>query len=365
MLNLFKPVALRIATPRASALPRLARSLSVAPPKIPKKKTQLSALRRANQKESHESRSVILSLLTKSASRQVEPGELQQYLRPVTAVTIGESIDLAVVAEALARRGVDVVSVFDNEVLVYKNEAAGAEPADVMVLSNGTVVAWGATEPQMAAQVLGHVTAAVGDRHAPELEEMDYVEVGGSTASLFMQGDVLVVQGDDGQRRLLEMAAFAVGLSRLTRLLALEEVLERYVAITRKNSETMSHGRRVEASEADILQLTGQLFLLRGKLNLYLELIETPDIYWLEPSLEKIYDLVSRRLDIALRIAIMNRKLDYVTEEQRALLSVMNEKKSTRLEWIIIVLIMVEVAFETVHFGEHYWGRARDAAVVT
>lgn len=361
MLKLIKPLALRIATPHAGCFPRFARHLSVAPPKIPKKKTQLSALRRANQKESHESRSVILSLLTKSASRQVEPGELQQYLRPVTAVTIGESIDLAVVAEALTRRGVDVLSVFDNEVLVYKNEES--VDYDIMVLSNGTVVGWGATEPLVLALIQSHVTSAVGDAHKPELEEMDYVEVGSSAASLFMQGDVLVVQGDDDERRLLEMAAFAVGLSRLTRLLALEEVLELYVAITRKNSETMSHGKQVEASEADILKLTGQLFLLRGKLNLYLELIETPDIYWLEPSLEKIYDLVSKRLDIALRIAIMNRKLDYVTEEQRALLSVMNEKKSTRLEWIIIVLIMVEVAFETVHFGEKYW--ARDATLVT
>lgn len=89
-------------------------------------------------------------------------------------------------------------------------------------------------------------------------------------------------------------------------------------------------------------------------MNLYSELIETPDLYWSEPFLEKIYNNVSKILDINSRISIMNRKLDYATEEQRAFLSVLNEKKSTRLEWIIILLIMVEVVFEIHHYYERY-----------
>ena len=70
--------------------------------------------------------------------------------------------------------------------------------------------------------------------------------------------------------------------------------------------------------------------------------------------LEKIHNNASKILDINLRISIMNRKLDYATEEQRAFLSVLNEKKSTRLECIIILLIMVEVVFEIHHFYEKY-----------
>ena len=134
----------------------------------------------------------------------------------------------------------------------------------------------------------------------------------------------------------------------------LEATLDSHIEKTREFTESLSRGRKLNISEKAVLQSTGRLFLMRGKLNLYSELIETPDLYWSEPQLEKIYRQISRNLDIQPRISILNTKLDYATDEARALMAVLNEKKGTRLEWIIIYLITVEVCFELFHFYEKY-----------
>ncbi|SGZ51209.1 CIC11C00000002368 [Sungouiella intermedia] len=323
-------------------------------------KPALQLLRRSKQKEDNDTESVITSLLTKYSNRHVEPSELTKYLKPITSITVGEQFDLEKVSLILEKNGLHHGVVVADEVVQW---GIGGEEK-IMILANGTVVGWNLTEDQMMRAYVPTIMSAVVGKYSPESEEMDYVEIQTPTdeenGASFMQGDVLVIQGKNDQQKQLEMAAFAIGLSRSTRLSILEESLEKHIQMTRANSESLSKGLRLQTKEEDILKLTGRLFLIRGKLNLYSELIETPDLYWSEPTLEKIYDSVSRRLDISLRIGIMNRKLDYVTDEQRALLSVLNEQKGTRLEWIIIILIMVEVCFETVHFVEKYWdGRER------
>lgn len=327
--------------------------VSQAATKKPPKST-LQLLRRSNKKDTTNTESVITSLLTKYNNRQVEPSELAKYLKPVTSITVGEQIDLERVSQILEKNALHHSVIVADEVV---NWSIGGKEM-LMILANGTIVGWNLSEDQMMKTYVPTIMSAVVEKYLPESEEMDFVEISKPTdeenGTSFMQGDVLVIQGENSQQKQLEMAAFAIGLSRSTRLSILEESLEKHIQLTRDNSEALLKGMRLQTKESDILKLTGRLFLIRGKLNLYSELIETPDLYWSEPTLEKIYEAVSRRLDINLRIGIMNRKLDYITEEQRALLSVLNEKKSTRLEWIIIILIMVEVCFETFHFVEKY-----------
>lgn len=48
----------------------------------------------------------------------------------------------------------------------------------------------------------------------------------------------------------------------------------------------------------------------------------------------------------------MNVKLSHCVELMELLKSHLNERHSARLEWIIIILIMVEVGFELLHFIE-------------
>ncbi|KAG7193993.1 uncharacterized protein KQ657_005192 [Scheffersomyces spartinae] len=290
-------------------------------------------------------------------------------LNEVVCLTLGEQLDIDTIRQlVLKEAGVDssdaaadhlqsdIVSIVGDECLLIPR--IGYE---LMVLLNGSVVGWGhpkVSEKQILEDPLvEHLKRGTGfELSEPyetiESDELDYVELNevpklsSSSSSSYLQGEVFVVQGIDTTQRNLDKAAFAMGFSRSTRLAILENALDKHLQSTRANSERMSRGMKIDTNEGELLRLTGRLFLLRGKLNLYSELIEVPDLYWTEPTLEVIYEDVSKILDISTRISILNRKLDYATDEQRAFLGVLNEKKGTRLEWIIIILITVEVGFE-------------------
>lgn len=328
-----------------------------------KQKTSIQSLRRSSPNLQLETARYILSLLNKNNEpKSIEV--LEKYLSPATSVTVGESIDFDKVLKKLEMKG---KSGYEHTILM-PDEVINVRyrDNDLMILSNGTLVGWGLHEAAIMHLFIPKINDAINDKCDPESEEIDWVELdylpdnSPNNGNSYMQGDIMVIQGSSKDKILLDKAAFAIGLSRSTRLSVLENTLENHIQLTRINSEYLSMGKQITTKESDVLKLTGRLFLLRGKLNLYSELIETPDLYWTEPTLEKIYETISRSLDISPRISILNRKLDYATEEQRALLSVLNEKKSTRLEWIIIILIMVEVCFETFHFYERYTDKHKE-----
>ncbi|RLV94154.1 MIOREX complex component 10 [Spathaspora sp. JA1] len=247
--------------------------------------------------------------------------------------------------------------------MVVPEEVLSIDDGDkhLMVLSNGTLVGWNLSEDEIIHSYVPILEGAIDSRYEKfESEELDWIELKTlpenplNKGNSYLHGEIMVIQGSTFEKRLLDMAAFAVGISRSTRLSILEDQLEEHLTLAKQNSEILAMGKLPATTEHEFLKLTGRLFLLRGKLNLYSELIDTPDLYWSEPVLEKIYESVSKILDVNSRISILNRKLDYATDEQRAFLAVLNERKSTRLEWIIIWLILVEVCFETFHFYERY-----------
>lgn len=98
-----------------------------------------------------------------------------------------------------------------------------------------------------------------------------------------------------------------------------------------------------------MLQKTGELLELRAQLNHYSELTDSlPDLFWdskHELGLEGYYDQVGRALDVGVRIKTLNEKMDYAQEIASILRQTMSEKHSIYLEWIIIILIAVEVVF--------------------
>ncbi|KAF5100580.1 hypothetical protein D0Z00_001199 [Geotrichum galactomycetum] len=240
-----------------------------------------------------------------------------------------------------------------------------AEAADVLILgSSGSVVGWGMTESEMRELVVEPLRRAeVGSygANAIESEDMDFVtataaepDSGVNAERSTMVGDVMVVS-DNIKDPILVKAAFSSGLARSTKLATLENRFEAHLSTTKDLIDNLAAGRELGIRGTKLLQLTGELLSLRGQLNLHSELIETPDLYWEEPELEQLYSLISRKLDVATRIAILNKKLDYASESINVLKSHLSEEQGVRLEWMIIILIMVEVGFEIFHFVEHWY----------
>lgn len=254
---------------------------------------------------------------------------------PVTAVSTCERYDLQRVRERLAQVGVATTEVIRHEAL-----CARVDGKEVMVLSLGLVVAWGVGESEARRGVVELLKAEeVRPFRWVETEELDYVE--GERAHVDHPNELIVVDASP-----LSKVAFSTGLARSTQLAVIEHQLEEYILRTRVQTEQLRRAGTITTGEATILSQLGEIFELRNQLNLYHDLVDMPDVLWAESELERMYREISRELDVAPRISILNRKLDYVKDEAEALLAALHERKGTRLEWIIIVLIAFEVCME-------------------
>uniref|UniRef100_A0A8D0GF91 Required for meiotic nuclear division 1 homolog n=1 Tax=Sphenodon punctatus TaxID=8508 RepID=A0A8D0GF91_SPHPU len=105
--------------------------------------------------------------------------------------------------------------------------------------------------------------------------------------------------------------------------------------------------RKVKLSHADVMQKIGELFALRHRINLSSDLLMTPDFYWDREHLEQLYDKTCQFLSINRRVKVMNEKLQHCTELTDLMRNHLSEKHALRLEWMIIILITIEVIYFT------------------
>lgn len=111
---------------------------------------------------------------------------------------------------------------------------------------------------------------------------------------------------------------------------------------------------RIRLSREEVLKKTGEIFALRHVLNLSSDLLDTPDFYWDREELETLYHTTCAHLAVGKRTRIMNEKLNHCNDLMDLITNHLNDSHHVRLEWFIIILIMIEVCFELLHFAERF-----------
>lgn len=303
----------------------------------------------------------------------------------ISAVCLAESFDMERVMAVLQAQGFHLDpdgSGFESHEVVHARkwwpeqqtgdaqEQRGEDPVrrevDLFVFESGTLVGWGLPADDVDALATAHLVAAADDPFVAlrETETLDFRRDAARETSA-MRGDVVVLgtrhEAAEGDRLATTRAqiAFSSGLARSTKLAVLERSFTDYFESTRRIPEMLAgRGKGLQGgggglghiSQKFILQKTGELLSLRAQLNHYRELTDAlPDIFWdarAELGLEGYYEQVGRALDVGVRIKTLNQKMDYAQEIATVLREISSERHGTRLEWIIIVLIAVEVVFE-------------------
>lgn len=241
-------------------------------------------------------------------------------------------------------------SVLDSE----GDSAANESITNAFIFKNGSFVTWAPPDPGAFLLTLREqlrpfeINPTVGGR--VETEQMDVRLAGPGESSGLVQGETLVVTGDCVRT----MLAFSNGLADSVKVAVLEALMDTYIEQVRHIPSMLESrgGGRLPLTRAQVLSLTGQLLRVRALLNLHSSLLDPPELYWSEPELEPVYLRITRLLDIRQRVSVLNKMLDYANELAHVLRSHLSEQHGLKLEWGIIALIAVEVAFETVHWIE-------------
>ena len=152
----------------------------------------------------------------------------------------------------------------------------------------------------------------------------------------------------------IEKYAFSNAMAASVKLGAIEALLDRIIDSIEFLSEDMKKGREVKVSRSEILMKTGEIFALRHALNLSSDLLDTPDFYWDRANLEILYLETCAHLAVGKRIRVTNEKINHCCELLDLVTNHLNDHHHTKLEWYIIILIMIEVVFELFHFMERF-----------
>merc|ERR1712226_163315 len=121
-------------------------------------------------------------------------------------------------------------------------------------------------------------------------------------------------------------------------------------------SEDLKSRATVKLSHEEVLQKTGEILALRHLINLSSDLLDTPDFYWDREHLEDLFLATCAHLAVKKRTQVVNEKLSHCLEVMEMISNHLNTEQGHRLEWIIIVLIAIEIVFELLHFYERKFG---------
>lgn len=233
-------------------------------------------------------------------------------------------------------------------VMGVENSAKEGDPGTIFLFREGAAVFWNVKDKTMK-----HVMQVL-ERHETEPyevalvhwenEELNYIKAEGQ--SKLHRGEIKLNSELDLDDSILEKFAFSNALCLSVKLAIWEATLDKFIESIQSIPEALKAGKKVKLSHKEVMQKMGELFALRHRINLSSDFLITPDFYWDRANLEELYDKTCQFLSITRRVKVMNEKLQHCMELTDLMRNHLTEKRALRLEWMIVILITIEVMFE-------------------
>lgn len=107
--------------------------------------------------------------------------------------------------------------------------------------------------------------------------------------------------------------------------------------------EDLRERGRIRMSAKKILKNIGFAMQIRFMVLSNVALFDKPAETWDSESIENLYQSLIDFFDITERQEVLSTKLDFISENTRIVFEVLSSQKSHYLEWIVIILIGVEI----------------------
>jgi uncharacterized Rmd1/YagE family protein len=92
-----------------------------------------------------------------------------------------------------------------------------------------------------------------------------------------------------------------------------------------------------------LLRHIGGALLNEHKMVARAEVVDRPELLWEHPELEQLYLRLEDEFELRERVAILDRKLDLISRTARTVLDLLQKRRSVRVEWYIVALIILEI----------------------
>lgn len=206
---------------------------------------------------------------------------------------------------------------------------------DIFYFSYGVVLCWGMNEEEEL-QALASIKPFEKEPN-PKIEIDEFTYVYGN--SMKIEEDEIMLHN----KNILTKLAISHGVAQSVKLTTFEELIQKTIELTRHIPAELARKGKIPLSRKEISKKMGELFMERNFINLHAEILDTPEFFWDYPELEPFYRRSSHYLDVGKRVDILNKRLGIIHELLEILSVELNHQHSSRLEWTIIILIVIEV----------------------
>jgi len=93
----------------------------------------------------------------------------------------------------------------------------------------------------------------------------------------------------------------------------------------------------------DLMRYIGNTLLIQQRMVGRVEVAEKPDLLWDQPDLERMYIRLQNEYELKERHLALERKLSLIAQTAETLLDIIRNKRSLRVEWYIVILIVLEI----------------------
>lgn len=274
---------------------------------------------------------------------------VDEALLRVSVYCVGDGVDVEALVHRLQRGVVDRPLEW-VDVQLENSIHSSNETANVFIFSFGCVVAWGLEredERRVVSGLMDDPAVRSGATSAAERVEAHDTLLFGPGPSCCCKNDVIRLASDEP----LEKLSLSYALAQSAKLFVWEARVDVTINQVKHIPDNLAKTGKVDLTETRISKLIGKVFLERTQVNLHSEILDSPGFLWEDDQHEPGYLDLRDHLDVSDRVNLLNTRLDILRELLEILSNQLSNKHSSRLELIVIWLIIAEIIVSILVFA--------------
>ena len=214
------------------------------------------------------------------------------------------------------------------------------EPGVYVVLTKfGGLVCWNC--PEEIRRQLREEVAALPDSQERSEEVSDEIEVLVSEQKDSIEFERITVRGLTEAK----VKVISVAVAQSVALDYFENRVREALSQSEPIVQLLRQEGRLRKGEREIVQAVGFTMEVRSAVLAKLTLFDSPPEAWESAELEQLFGQLYDYFDIEERLGAIKEKVSYLTDLNSVLLTLLSNRKSRNLEWIVIALIALEIVF--------------------
>ena len=134
-----------------------------------------------------------------------------------------------------------------------------------------------------------------------------------------------------------------LNLSHSVALYYYASIAEQLLEDTRRHTSYLENHGQLNIGGKKLKRYIGKVLNVKNKISENLYIFDSHDAAWDDENLNRLNSELKKKFDLKDRYQIINQQVNIVKENLDLFKDIMFHKESSKLEWIIIILIVIEV----------------------